>query len=44
MSKELETQIDITCWICTTSMIGDTDTNDEGYEIFVGYCPECDEE
>ena len=44
MNKQLDTYIDTTCWVCMTSMIGDIETNNGGYEVFVGYCPDCDEE
>ena len=44
MPKELDIYYDTTCWGCMSTMVGDITTNDEGYELFVGYCPDCDEE
>jgi len=42
--KELDIYYDTTCWGCMSTMVGDITTNDEGYELFVGYCPECEPE
>ena len=44
MQKELDIQYDTTCWGCMSAMIGDIITNDDGYKLFVGYCPECEPE
>ena len=44
MQKELDIYYDTTCWGCMTAMIGEIITNDDGYELFVGYCPECEPE
>ena len=44
MQKELDIYYDTTCWGCMSTMVDDITTNDEGYELFVGYCPECEPE
>lgn len=44
LQKKLDIYFDTTCWTCRTAMIGEINTTDDGYEFFVGYCPECEPE
>lgn len=44
LQQKLDTLYDTTCWTCMSAMVGEIITNDDGYELFVGYCPECEKE